>query len=164
MTREELLKKATDAGSPEELIKLAKEAGVENFTEEDAKNYFEALHKSGELSDEELDSTTGGYCDSHINKAVGAGAQYTSDGYRVVTLGNLCEARFNDNTWGHNRVWECNKCHQGSFTCHCYGEVSDFEDFFGSVLRKVKESCGTCAKCDYRNGLWICKNEGMKRR
>ena len=161
MTREELLKKATDAGSPEELIELAKEAGVENFTEEDAKNYFEALHKSGELSDEELDSTTGGYCGCHLNNAVDAGGQYTSDGYLVVTLGNLCEGRFaNIQT---NLQWECNKCHHNSWNCECYGEVSDFEDFFGSVLRKVKESCGTCAKCDYRNGLWICKSEGMKK-
>lgn len=140
-----LLKKAREAESPEELIKLAEEAGAPKPTEEEAKEYFELLKKSGELSDEEIESAAGG-CDSHINKAVGADAQYNR-GYRVVTLGNLCEARFADKSW--NLQWECNKCHQNSWNCTCYGSASSFEDFFGSVLRKVKESCGTCAKCKY---------------
>ena len=55
----ELLEKAKQAKSPEELIALAKEKGTE-MTEESAKAYFEQLHKSGELADDELDNVSGG--------------------------------------------------------------------------------------------------------
>ena len=57
----ELLEKAKQAGTAEEILSLAKANGVE-LTEEDAKEYFEQLHRSGELSDEELDNVAGGCC------------------------------------------------------------------------------------------------------
>ncbi len=55
----ELIAKAKQAKSAQELIALAKQNGTE-LTEEGAKIYFDQLHKSGELSDEELDNVTGG--------------------------------------------------------------------------------------------------------
>ena len=58
----ELLAKAKEAKTPEELRALAKENNME-MTEECAKAYFEQLNpKTGELSDDELDNVAGGGC------------------------------------------------------------------------------------------------------
>ena len=58
----ELLAKAKSAKSPEELIGIAKENGME-LTEESAKAYFELLSpKTGEIADEELENVAGGGC------------------------------------------------------------------------------------------------------
>lgn len=66
----ELLEKAKQAKSAEELLTLAKENDIE-LTEENAKAYFEQLNPpTGELSDAELDNIAGGGCnseDSHLN-------------------------------------------------------------------------------------------------
>lgn len=64
MELEELMEKARQTNSPEELLALAKE---NNFpmNEENAKVYFEKLHKTGELSDDELDNVAGGGCGYH---------------------------------------------------------------------------------------------------
>ena len=48
---QELLTRAKAAKSPEELLKIAQENGMSEFTEESAKEYFELINKSGELSD-----------------------------------------------------------------------------------------------------------------
>ena len=56
----ELVAKAKEAKTPEELMALAKENGVE-LTEESAAAYFDRLHpQTGELSDSELDNVSGG--------------------------------------------------------------------------------------------------------
>ena len=58
--RKELLAKAKEAKSVEELLAFAKENGIE-LTDEKAKEYFTKLNtKSEELSDEELDNVSGG--------------------------------------------------------------------------------------------------------
>ena len=77
----ELLEKAKQAGMAEELMAVAKENGVE-LTEEDAKEYFEQLHKSGELSDEELDSVAGGGCHGKDGRLVVTGG-YSCDGWEM---------------------------------------------------------------------------------
>ncbi len=61
MDKKVLLEKAKQANSPEELLALAKENGYP-LDEEGAKAYFEKIHKSGELSDDELDNVAGGGC------------------------------------------------------------------------------------------------------
>ena len=62
MMNEEMIAKAKEAKSVEELIALAKENGVE-LTEEDAKAYFAQLNPTkGELSDDELEDVAGGGC------------------------------------------------------------------------------------------------------
>ena len=55
----ELIAKAKEAASVEELLSLAKENSIE-LTEEQAKELFDALHASGELSDDELKDVAGG--------------------------------------------------------------------------------------------------------
>lgn len=72
----ELLEQAKAASSAEELIALAKENGAE-LTQEEAQAYFAQLHKSGELSDEELDNVAGGGC-------------HNKDGRLVVTVWYSC--------------------------------------------------------------------------
>ena len=62
MTHEEMILRAKEAKSAEELIVIAKENGLE-LTEEDAKAYYEKLHKTGEIADDELDNVSGGGCD-----------------------------------------------------------------------------------------------------
>ena len=73
----ELLEKAKEAKSAEELVSLAKENGME-LTEEEAAAYFAQLNKSGELSDEELDNVSGGGC-------------YANDGSLMTTIGYRCK-------------------------------------------------------------------------
>ena len=55
----ELLEKAKQAKTAEELIEMAKEENIELTVEQAAKAFAE-LNKSGELSDEELDNVSGG--------------------------------------------------------------------------------------------------------
>ena len=60
--KKELLAKAKNTKTPEELLCLAQENG-EEMTEESAKAYFELLHpKTGKIADEELDNVAGGNC------------------------------------------------------------------------------------------------------
>ncbi len=53
--------------SPEELMSLAKENGLE-LSKEHADAYFEQLNASGELSDEELDNVAGGGCGPDVDR------------------------------------------------------------------------------------------------
>ena len=69
----ELLDKAKTAESAEELAEMAKEENIE-MTEEEATEAFAELHKTGELSDEELDNVFGG-CGGGSGKPTLAGGQ-----------------------------------------------------------------------------------------
>ena len=67
---EELLKKAREAKSAEELLEMAKKNGIE-LTEERAKEYFERFNANGEISDEELEEVAGGCGDSrHMRRMI----------------------------------------------------------------------------------------------
>ena len=72
-----MFEKAKEAKSIEELMSIAKENGME-LSKESAEAYFEEMHKSGELSDEELDNVAGGGC-------------HKKDGRLVVTVMYGCE-------------------------------------------------------------------------
>ena len=61
MTHKELMRKAREAASTEELMELAGSENVE-LTEEKAKKLFAGLHTEGELSDNELENVAGGGC------------------------------------------------------------------------------------------------------
>lgn len=79
----ELIEKARQAQSAEELLALINENGIE-CSEESANAYYEQIHKSGEMSDEELSSVAGGGC--------------YKDDYLVVTPSYSCFE------------WRCKKC------------------------------------------------------
>ena len=55
----ELIAKAKEAKSAEQLLEIAKENSVE-LTEEEAKIYFEQLNANVALSDDDLDAVSGG--------------------------------------------------------------------------------------------------------
>ena len=55
----EIIEKAKGTKTIEELMNLAKENNFE-MTPEEAAEYFAQFHRSGELSDEELDNVSGG--------------------------------------------------------------------------------------------------------
>ncbi len=74
MADKKLIQRARAAKSPEELLKLAEENGMADFTEEEAEEYFKILNRSGELSDSELENASGG-C--------------KKGGKRVVTMGTV---------------------------------------------------------------------------
>ena len=143
----EILAKAKAAQSPEELLQLARENGMSDFTEENAKGYFEVMHKSGELSDEELEQAAGG-C--------------KKGGRTVVTVLNSCSH------------WRCDACNfhmlpsrssgsnlapRASYLpeeslrgCRGYG-VGYFES---SAYHK--HHCDCCYYCSYEGGMWYCNN------
>ena len=70
----EMLQKAKECKTVEELLNLAKENGYP-LTEEDATAKFNEWHKTGELADEELNNVSGGGClssdDLYVGRNVG---------------------------------------------------------------------------------------------
>lgn len=81
----ELIEKARQAKFVEELIALAKENSM-TLTQDEAEDYFaqlqESCNKSGELSDEELDSVAGGGC-GEVN--------FPKREFRIVGKYDTCE-------------------------------------------------------------------------
>lgn len=74
----EIMEKAKQAKSADELLTIAKENGME-MTEEEAKAYYAQLHPvSGEIADDELENVSGGGC-------------HAQDGRLVVTTVYHCE-------------------------------------------------------------------------
>ena len=85
----ELLAKAKEAKTPEELMAFAKENNME-MTEESAKAYFEQLHpKTGEITDEELDNVSGGGC--HNGGRLVVSVMHCCDEWRCKKDGSQCD-------------------------------------------------------------------------
>ena len=126
MENKELLEKARQANSAEELLALAKENNVE-FTQEQAEAYFDQMNKSGELSDDELDNVAGGTC---------------YKGKRpVVTLGNRCER------------WICKYCGETLGDCD---NIQGNQHECSVERNWVNIICSSCKYCKYENALWLC--------
>ena len=105
----ELLAKAKEAKTPEELIALAKENGTE-LTAESAKMYFDLLHpQTGELSDDELDNVSGGGC-------------YGRDDCLLTTIGHKCR-HFEHAVPRTGVSGTCGACHYWDRTNWCGLEV-----------------------------------------
>lgn len=145
---EEIMLKVRAAKSPEELLKIAKENGLENFSEENAKAYFEAIHKTGELSDEELSNAGGG----------GGCIVYRSNGQKMVSIANSCSH------------WRCEACNPDkprrinwtprktyvpeSNLSKCNKAVNDPEGkYYHDGL------CNSCYYCSYERAAWWCNNK-----
>ncbi len=65
----ELIEKAKQAKSPEELIALAKENGA-TLSAEEARACFNQINKTGELNDDELDNVAGGGCSGYASVSI----------------------------------------------------------------------------------------------
>ena len=114
----ELLAKAKEAKTPEELLALAKENGVE-LTKESAKAYFEAIHpKAGELSDNELDNVSGGCGGDYVSGrphpqfAVGESVLYIHSwlgAKRITASAKVVKRNYENGAWYYTL-----KIHDGS--------------------------------------------------
>lgn len=103
----ELLVKAKEAKTPEELLTLAKENGME-MTAEKAQKIFAQLHsQSGELSDDELDNVAGGGC--HNGGRLVVSAMHYCDEWRCKDDGSQ---------WVIDGMLECCKTCRVTAYCH----------------------------------------------
>lgn len=114
----ELVAKAKEAKTSEELMALAKEAGID-MTEESAALAFEQLNsKTGELSDSELDNVSGG-CGGgydagrpHPQFAVGETVLYIHSwlgAQRITATGKVVKRSYENGAWYYTL-----KIHDGS--------------------------------------------------
>lgn len=137
---EELLKKTREAQSPEELLKLAHENGMPEFTPENAIEYYAIMHRSGEISDDELENAAGG-C--------------SKGGRKIVTLGNVCS---------DYNFWRCKHCLAPYSGCRCgiWSRPTSLDDAIGvTMTAKVIGTCATCGYCSYEKGMWYCNNPSV---
>ena len=137
MTEREMIEKAKDAGSAEELKALAANEGLQ-MTDEEATQKFDELQKylakqkKGELLDDELDDVSGGGC--------------YKDNRLVVTTFNWCD-EFVCKCGGRGRILnELNESDSG--TCK-------------RCKKRVK--CSHCKHCSYEKGLWLCNNPSKRK-
>lgn len=114
----ELVAKAKEAKTPEELMALAKENGID-MPEESAALAFEQLNsKTGELSDSELDNVSGG-CGGgydagrpHPQFAVGETVLYIHSwlgAQRITATGKVVKRNYENGAWYYTL-----KIHDGS--------------------------------------------------
>lgn len=120
----ELFAKAKAAETPEALLALAKENGID-MTEESAAAYFDRLNpKAGELSDSELDNVSGGGClsDDPYDTCM-------ADGYCLSDyVCSRCGTRGIDHSTG---VLRCSGCFASDPRCrNCRNSIGS-----GSVLK-----------------------------
>lgn len=131
MTPEELILKAKEAKSAEELLAFAKENGME-LTKEDAELYIQMNGKEGPLSDDALDQVTGG-------------AAYTlKGGYLIVTNFHECDR------------WRCDECGGTDFRWMTVNERTDWVHTCGGYPYGCGKSCATCKYQEYRFPFQIC--------
>ncbi len=118
----ELIKKAKECKSAEELLALAKENGIEMTTDEAAVKFAE-LNNEGELSDEELDGAAGGGC----------GKEESAD-----------ELQVGDQVKFYRPVgWNGNS----NYKCQCGGNVYFITEFSHSRVKMYAHlECCSCGK------------------
>ncbi len=80
--KKELIEKARQAGSPEEIMKIAEENDIA-MCKEEAESIYKQLHTSGEVADEELEGVAGG-CSKDGKKVVTSGCKCFTGHYRQV--------------------------------------------------------------------------------
>ncbi len=127
----EMIAKAKECKSAEELLELAKENNVEMSAEE-AAELFAKLNQEGELSDDELDSASGGSC-------------YVRGGWLVVTAFHSCG------------YWIHKGCGGDKDTCNCTGGMTRT-----GRPRGVTPECQSCKFVAKSGARYICKNENNK--
>ena len=140
MTYEELIAKAKEAKSAQELLAMAKENGID-ITMEDADVYYAQLHKTGELADDELGDVSGGGCK-------------TSGGQTVVSSGKQCfTGQFLSNWYldENNNVCsqrEDNVALRKLWAITVNNIVTD--------MMREEEFCGNCRYLEFKGGTGYC--------
>lgn len=133
----EMMEKVRGAKSAEELLAMAKEIGMEDFTEESAKAYFALLQpKSGEVADDELANVTGGGCYNKGELVVSLMTTACKDEYVCKHCGAGVAASYQTQ---HGIAHACPKASSGMANYLC-------------------NSCRNCKYIKYERGLWLCSN------
>ena len=104
----ELIEKAKTAKTAEELLAMAKVENIE-MTAEGAAKYFAELHKTGELSDEELDNVAGGCGGEEITEP-----KYKEGDLVWISGGFACY------TCGRYRAFKVTEVHRSPVGKHTY--------------------------------------------
>lgn len=105
----ELIAKAKQTKSPEELMALAKKNGIK-LTEESAQAYFNQLNpKMGELADDELDNVAGGGC--HNGGRLVVSVMHYCDEWRCKDDGSQCDI--------DGVLVNCNTCKIAAYCFSC---------------------------------------------
>ena len=104
----ELIEKAKTANTSEELLAMAKAENIE-MTAEEAAKYFAELHKTGELSDEELDNVAGGCGGEEITEP-----KYKEGDLVWISGGFACY------TCGRYRAFKVTEVHRSPVGKHTY--------------------------------------------
>lgn len=89
ITQEAILAAVKDAKSPEDIIAFVKEYGGE-MSEEEAKNIFDAINAEGELSDEQLDTVSGGNWLLDICTSIGKAFEKVEDALEDIIENPEC--------------------------------------------------------------------------
>ncbi len=118
----EMIAKAKECKSAEELLALAKENNIEMSAEEAAEKYA-LLHNDGELSDDELDSAAGGGCGNSPELEVGIIVRWSSkkakhkDGCSCPTLFEVRDIHRYDSRYGSTVGVDvcCTECNAYSY-------------------------------------------------
>ena len=116
----EQVKKMKAATTAEELIALAKAEGIE-ATEEEIKAQFAAMHKEGEIADEELDNVAGGcsiFDDGYSRPATVSPRHVDLGGGNHEYYCPVCSEQliFLDLLWDSN---DDDTCHYPYYRFHC---------------------------------------------
>lgn len=106
MQDKEIITKLKSCKTVDELKTVGKEIGYE-LTDDEAKNYLDSFAKSGEISDNELSSVSGGGCSKWRNGRAYSG---NPDYWLITTIGNSCSL------WTQNEPkiglkYTCYSCH-----------------------------------------------------
>ena len=105
----ELIAKAKEAKTPDELMALAKENDME-MTEESAEAYYDLLHpQNGEVSDDELDNVAGGGC--HNGGKLVVSVMHYCDEWRCKDDGSQCDI--------DGILVNCNTCRVAAYCFSC---------------------------------------------
>ena len=113
MTEKEMIAKAKNAGSAEEIKAMAANEGWQ-MTDEEAASYFEELKeltgekKTGELSDDELDNVSGGGCLRDVPGEYESCSNYKCTCGNELKKGGFIRTRADDGCI----KWCCPQCHQ----------------------------------------------------
>ncbi len=131
---EEMISKAREAQSAEELLQLAKDNGMDDFTMQDAEDVYAQMHASGEMSDEEMQNVSGGGCTTKVD-----GQKYT-----VVTSALHC----------FTGKWE-----SGYDGDTCLRSDNKGLRWFWSGSITGDNTCGTCIHLGFKSGTGYCEVE-----
>lgn len=137
---EEMIKRAREAKSPGELLRIAHESGLTEFTADNAEFYFNILKTDCEVSDEELESSVGG-C--------------TKGGQTVVTCDKKC----------HTGKFKASYYYAGG-KMYFYEELPDMglrkmwaTLTAGNSKPEYLNKCGACKYLTFKNAVGCCGAE-----